>query len=149
MATLSLTIFDHNNRVLVQRITESQMSKGMSGVHLVQSPSSSRATQSMLHRTVSRQSLNMKILQSPCTTSAEPQSPSHKVMVSLKLLCFSLCPLTLVLPLDATKKSLALFLHPHYTYLYTSMRSPEATSSLGLTYPTLSAFSHRRDTAVP
>lgn len=96
----------------------------------------------MLHSAVSRWSLNMKSPQSPCTTAAEPQSPSHKVMVSLQPLCFSLCKLTLILSLDATKKSLALFLHPPFTYLYTLMRSPRAISSLGLTFPAYKAISY-------
>lgn len=80
----------------------------------------------MLHSTVSRWSMNMKIPQSPCTTAAEPQSPSHKVMVSLQLPYFSLCPLTLIMSLDATKKSLALFLHLPFTYLYILMRFPQS-----------------------
>lgn len=96
----------------------------------------------MLHSTVSRWSLNMKISQSPCTTADEPQSPSHKVMVSLQPLCFSLCTLTLILSLDATKRSLALFLHPPFTYFYTLMRSPRAISSLGLAFPAYEVISY-------
>ena len=42
------------------------------------------------------------------------------------LLCFSLCPLPLVLPLGTTEKSLVpSFVHPPFSCLCTSMRSPQ------------------------
>ena len=65
------------------------------------------------------------------------------------LLCFSLCPLPLILPLDTTGKSLALptLQHP-FRYLSTLVRSPWAFSSPGWTVPTLSTFPQRRDGSV-
>lgn len=60
------------------------------------------------------------------------------------LLCSSLCPLSLVLSLGNTEKSLSLSsLHPPFKYLWMLMISPKPFSSLGWTAP-LSVFLHRR-----
>ena len=47
------------------------------------------------------------------------------LMIRGNLLCFSLCPLPLILSLGTVEKSLALFsLYPPFRYLYTLIRSP-------------------------
>ena len=64
-------------------------------------------------------------------------------MFKQNLLCFSLCPLSLVLSLDTT---LALSsLHPPFRYLSTLMRSPWHFSCPGWKVLPVSAFLHRRD----
>ena len=72
--------------------------------------------------------------QRPQNTSEYPvpvfdQLHRKKEKVSLKqnFLCFSLCPLPLVLSLGTTGKWLAPFsLHPPFRYVYTQLRSPWA-----------------------
>lgn len=59
-------------------------------------------------------------------------------MFRWNLLCLSLCLLALVLSLDTTEKSLALYLHPPFRYLDTLLRS--FFCSLGF----LGLWSHER-----
>jgi len=78
-------------------------------------PCRSKVTQSRLHRTVSRQVFNISregdsttSLGSLCQCSVTLRGKKFFLMFSWNFLCFSLCPLPLVLSLDTTEKSLPL-----------------------------------------
>ena len=98
------------------RITESQNGRGWgtSVGHLVQPSCRTRVTYSKLHRTLSRRVLNISregdsttplgSLFQCCVTLREKK---FFLMFSWNFLCFSLCPLPLVLSLGTTEKSLA------------------------------------------
>ena len=97
-----------------REIAESQNDRDQKGCHLVQPPCQRRVTQSRLHRNSSRQVLNI-------STEGESTTPLDSLFqcsISLRakkffpvfrynFLCFSLCPLPLVLSLGTTEKSLA------------------------------------------
>ena len=111
------------------RITEWLRLEGTSGHHPVQIVCSSRATQNKFPRTVFRRiSPGMETPQlpgQPVPGLSHPYSKKCFPMFRGNLLCFSVCPLPLVLSLGTTEKSLApsSFRLP-FRYLYTSMRSP-------------------------
>jgi len=96
------------------RMTEWLRLERSSGGHLVQPPCSSRATQTWLPRTVSRQLLTIS-KDGDCTTSLAnllqcSGTPTVKMcFLRFKqiLLCSILCPFPPVLPLGTTEKSLA------------------------------------------
>ena len=88
--------------------------EGTSGGHLVQAPCSSRATWSRLPRTTSRWLLSISKdgnsttpLGNLCQCSATLAGKKCFLMFRGNLLCFSLCPLPLVLALGTAEKSLA------------------------------------------
>ena len=82
--------------------------------HLVQHPCQSRVTQSRLHRTLSRRVLNIS-REGDSTTplgslgqgSVTLRGKKFFLLFRRSFLCFSLCPLPLVVSLGTTEKSLA------------------------------------------
>ena len=88
-------------------------------------PCWSRVTQSRLHRTASKWVLNISregdstaSLGSLCQGSVTLRGKKFFLMFSWNFLCFSLCPLPLVLSLGTTEKSLApSSWHPPFRYL--------------------------------
>jgi len=86
----------------------------LSGDHPVQPPCRSRVTQSRLHRTAARWVLNISregdstaSLGSLGQGSVTLTGKKFFLVFSWNFLCFSLCPLLLVLSLGTTEKSLA------------------------------------------
>ena len=83
-------------------------------------PCRSRVTQSRLHRTASRQVFNTSTGESPdplgslCRISINLRGKKFSLMFRWNFLCFSLCPLPLVLSLATTEKSLDI--HPPDTH---------------------------------
>lgn len=130
--------------------------EGTYGDHLIQAPSTSKATENLLPRTMPRQLLNISnvcdsitSLDNLCRCSVTLTGKKWFLIFRGKLLHFSLCPSALFLSLGTTGKSLGLSSFPSPCgYLCTLMRSPSAFSSLSLTVPALSAFTHKRDAPV-
>ena len=99
--------------------------------HLVQPPCQSRVTYSRLHRTLSRQVLNISreeestpSLGSLFQCSVTLRGKKFFLMFRRNFLCFSLCSLPLVLSLGTTEKSLApSSWHPPFRYLEAFIRS--------------------------
>jgi len=103
--TLNLTL---------HRITEWSGLAGPSVGHPAQPSCRSRVTQSRLHRTLSRQVLNISREEDSTTSlgslfqgSVTLRGKKFFLLFSWSFLCFSLCPLPLVLSLGTTGKSLA------------------------------------------
>ena len=113
---------------------------------------SSRATYSQLLGTMSRQLLSISkdgdYTPSPgnlCQSLVTLIVKKCFLMFRQSLLCFSLCPLPLVLSLGSTEKSLTpSSVHPSCRYLYTLMRYPWVCSSPGWTVPALLACPRSR-----
>jgi len=111
----------HNLEVIIKqveeknhRITECSGLEGTSVGHLVQPSCRSRTTYSRLHRTLSRWVLNISregesttSLGSLFQCSVTLRGKKFFLMFRQNFLCFSLCPLPLVLSLGTTEKSLA------------------------------------------
>ena len=96
------------------RITECSGLKGTSVGHLVQAHCQSRVSYSRLHRTSSRRVLNISregdsttSLGSLFQCSVTLRGKKFILIFSWSFLCFSLCPLPLVLLLGTTEQSLA------------------------------------------
>ena len=108
-----LSLLQHIGRIKDPRITECLGLEGTSVGHPAQPSCQSRVTQSRLHRTASRRSLNIS-REGDSTTSLGSLSQGSITLTvkfflvfSWNFLCFSLCPLPLVLSLGTTEKSLA------------------------------------------
>jgi len=107
------------------RITESQGLEGTSVGHQAQPHCRSRVTYSRLHRTLSRQVLNISregdsttSLGSVFQCSVTLRGKKFFLMFRRNFPCFILCPLPLVLSLGITEKSLApSSWHPSLRYL--------------------------------
>jgi len=96
------------------RITEWWGLEDTSVAHLVQTSCRSRVAYSRLHRTTFRRVLNISregdsttSLGSLCQCSFTLRGKKFFLMFRRNFLCFSVCPLPLVLSLDTTEKSLA------------------------------------------
>ncbi|XP_068775232.1 uncharacterized protein [Struthio camelus] len=116
----------------IPEITEWPRMEGTSRDHLVQSPCSSRVIWSILPRIASRRVLNISS-QGDSTTSLGNLFPCSVTLTGKKFflvfswncVCFSLCPLPLVLSLGTTEKSLApSSRHPPFRQFYTLRRLP-------------------------
>ena len=107
------------------RITDWQGLEGTSVGYLFHPPCQSSITYSRLHRTLSRQVLNISREGDSTTSlgslfqfSVTLRGKKFFLMFRWNFLCFSLCPLPLVLSLGTTEKSLAPFSwHPPFRYL--------------------------------
>lgn len=151
MTTLPLTIFDHDNRVLVHRITELQKgwcSKGPLELTLSNFPPQAGPHTACCTVLCPDGLWIWKSLSLPAQLLLS-LSHLHKRWWPACSSCFGLCPLTLILSLDATKRNLALFLHPPFTYLYTLMRFPWSHLFSRLNISSIQAFSHGRDSTIP
>jgi len=113
------------------RITKCSGLEGTSVGHLVQPLCQSRVTCSRLHRTLTRQVLNISrggdsttSLGSLFQCSVTLRGKKFFLMFRRKFLCFSLCPLPLVLSLGTTKRVWPHPLDTHPSDIYKHLLHP-------------------------